>query len=487
MTIEERLRQALADEAAGHPASTTPYEEIHRRGRRRRIASAASSAVVLLAVVSLGVVVARSFPGPGPAAADTPTTVTTVAPTTTVPVATTPAPTNTASTTAASTTTPAAPATTVPPIPAMSWERLVEVDPGHVGALATDGSVYVRAGTISETEDGVADDAETPAVWVSEDARTWERVGEQAFAGIDGGIRGVTFGPAGFVAVGTGSRPTDTFSRGLVWTSADGRAWTPVADDEDAFVGSGFAVVEAVAAGGPGYVAVGWENPAGSDTNAVVWVSEDGRSWSRVEDPDLLGSPEGGTATDMVGVLQVDSGLIAFGSAVWVSPDGTDWSRIPRESFEELQSTPSARHGRAGLALGPMALDPSDGGLVVFRSGPRPEVWTSEDATVWVRTETPDASWNGDGDGVSAVASDGTVLLAAGWIDQPGSFTLWGSADGGTTWQRVESAALEASPGRILRAATTAWTGDRFVMVGDDCDLTAADCHPVTWIGAWTG
>jgi hypothetical protein len=368
----------------------------------------------------------------------------------------------------------------------MSWERLGEADPGHVGALATDGSVYVRAGAIWETVDGVAYGTETPAVWVSDDARTWERVGEQAFAGIDGGMSGVTFGPAGFVAVGTGSRPADTFSRGLVWTSADGRSWTPVADDEDAFAGSGFTVVEAVAAGGPGYVAVGWENPSGSDTNAVVWLSENGRSWTRVEDPDLLGSPDDGASADMVGILRIESGLIAFGSAIWVSPYGRDWSRMPRESFEGLESPPSSRYGRAGLALGPMALDPSDGGLVLFRSGPRPEVWTSEDAMEWIRTETPGESWSGDGDGISAVDSDGTVLLAAGWIDRPGSLSLWGSGDGGTTWQRVESAALEVSSGRILRAAALASTGNGFVMVGNDCDLTEADCHPVTWIGAWT-
>jgi hypothetical protein len=133
-----------------------------------------------------------------------------------------------------------------------------------------------------------------------------------------------------------------------------------------------------------------------------------------------------------------------------------------------------------------MELDPSDGGLVLFRSGPRPEIWTSEDATAWARAGTPDEAWNGDGDGASAVASDGTRLLVAGWIDRPGSLSLWGSGDGGTSWQEVESAALEGSPGRILRAAALTWTGDRFVMVGEDCDLTEADCHPVTWIGAWT-
>jgi len=126
------------------------------------------------------------------------------------------------------------------------------------------------------------------------------------------------------------------------------------------FGGPGIQQMMSVVAGGPGLVAVG--SSAGgptdinySQTDAAVWTSSDGWTWSRVpHDPMVLGrsyeiprlSDIGGNE-EMMSVIAAGPGLIAVGftgiddwgwdAAVWTSPDGFNWSLSPRPDSSDLR------------------------------------------------------------------------------------------------------------------------------------------------------
>ena len=127
-------------------------------------------------------------------------------------------------------------------------------------------------------------------------------------------MRDITPGGPGLVVVGDGA----------VWTSPDGRRWTLAADEAT----WGYAVTE----GGPGLVAVGEADGDCCDlslgaSNAAVWTSPDGTTWSRVpSQADVLGGP-GPQA--MYSVAAGGPGLVPTGSglALWNRPDGVDLGR----------------------------------------------------------------------------------------------------------------------------------------------------------------
>ncbi len=110
-----------------------------------------------------------------------------------------------------------------------------------------------------------------------------------------GRIEAVTAGGPGFVAVGRGCVNTGAdlpTCEGVVWTSTDGKAWqrTPAGDPTDtgaSFPTSGPEIgMFDVAAGGPGIVAIGYA--ARPDMAATIWFSSDnGASWERAKIGDV--------------------------------------------------------------------------------------------------------------------------------------------------------------------------------------------------------
>jgi hypothetical protein len=118
-----------------------------------------------------------------------------------------------------------------------------------------------------------------------------------------------------------------------VWLSRDGIEWEPVASD--ALGGDGDQQVNSLTALGTMLVAVG-EDTIGEDGDAAVWVSSDGRHWTRVADP--TGALGGPGSQQMSSVASSESLLVAGGTeivgnevnaAIWTSPDGTTWTRSP--------------------------------------------------------------------------------------------------------------------------------------------------------------
>ncbi len=71
-------------------------------------------------------------------------------------------------------------------------------------------------------------------------------------------------------------------------------------------------LMHSVTAGGPGLVAVGWDE-SGGDSDAAVWTSPDGITWSRVPHDEAVfgGEADAGMSTVTAG----GPGLVAVGAS----------------------------------------------------------------------------------------------------------------------------------------------------------------------------
>jgi len=185
----------------------------------------------------------------------------------------------------------------------LAWD-LVGFGPAFEGAIAygTAGSQerVVVVGATGERGQG-------PAVaWVSEDGTTWTRVDSPAFS--DGTMRGVAHTGDGFVAVGA-SLADD---RAAAWSSTDGRTWEP-APAQAALENHGRPIrMTAVTADPRGLLAGGLVSDAGNGSG-VVWRSADGRAWERVPTQVSM------SGASLAGVLMTERGPVAVGTAG--SPD----------------------------------------------------------------------------------------------------------------------------------------------------------------------
>jgi hypothetical protein len=199
------------------------------------------------------------------------------------------------------------------------WQGMTSVTTGGPGFVAV-GRAWPDAGDV------------VAAVWTSTDGRVWSRVphDEAVFGGLsDQVMSSVTAGGPGLVAVG------QDWSGGhgdaAVWTSVDGLVWSRVPHDEAVFGGPSDRLpsersMSSVTAGGPGLVAVGYDW-SGGDQDGAVWLSTDGLVWSRVpRDRAVFGGP---SIQSMLAVAAGGPGLVAVGcdssgddqdAAVWVSP-----------------------------------------------------------------------------------------------------------------------------------------------------------------------
>lgn len=223
-----------------------------------------------------------------------------------------------------------------------------------------------------------------PVVWTSPDGLNWSRVPyDEAIFGIREGVHwtsmaSVTAGGPGLVAVGGDSRGSDGRGGAAVWTSVDGITWSRVPHDEAVFDGW----MSSVTAGGPGLVAVGWD-----DMGAVVWTSVDGTTWSRVpHDQEVFGAASmtsvtaGGPGLVAVGTEGNPEGAQVVNAVVWTSGDGITWSRVPYDEavFGTQQPSLPALEMRSITASGSRF-------VAVGSNGQHPTFGaTRSDAAVWV-------------------------------------------------------------------------------------------------------
>lgn len=348
------------------------------------------------------------------------------------------------------------------------------------------GLVVLGGNLIAVGSDTAGGDGDA-AVWTSSDGTTWVRVphDEAVFGGPgDQAMGGVAAGGQGAVAVGTDESGGD--SDAAVWTSPDGITWTRVAHDEAVFGGDEYQGMWAVAAGGPGFVAAGTD-ASGGDGDAAVWTSPDGTTWTRVPHDEAVFGGSGGQW--MFGVAAGDLGVIVVGSddmggygdaAVWTSTDGLTWARVP--NADGVFGGPGYEM-MSGVAIG-------DFGLVAVGSawfGPewiRAAAWTSRDGETWTRAPDAPALVGNDAKSVSmrAVAVSGTGVVAVGIeFSQESDPAVWTSPDG-LSWTRfADPAANLTRPGGQAMKAVVAMP-EGLVAIGTDGIVGYTDVDAAVWV-----
>ncbi|MGQ0826524.1 MAG: hypothetical protein ACT4OX_16100 [Actinomycetota bacterium] len=174
--------------------------------------------------------------------------------------------------------------------------------------------------------------------WTSPDGRSW-RVHSGRGEPFGGEIRSAlavgSDGTRVVVAGHSSGGPLPGYRDATLWWSDDGEVWNRVGDG-GALSGSGNEEIHAVARGGRGWVAVGFDengDPAIVDTRGAVWFSPDGTTWERIpHDEALFGGP--GEVVEIRALVATDQGYVAAGNwrgdhapsaAVWTSRDGRAW------------------------------------------------------------------------------------------------------------------------------------------------------------------
>ena len=248
---------------------------------------------------------------------------------------------------------------------------------------------------------------------------TWERIDALPGAGDSTAVAAVARGGPGFVAIG--------YDPGIgtpIWSSPDGRTWTGVPQPPEITT----AAMADVTTDGQRLVAVG----RGDTTNvehhvAAAWISEDGAAWRHVADsPELDGG-------QMIDVIATENGFVAVGgiiaadaAAVWTSPDGEVWQRAGADApdFEHASMWAVSEGGPGYVAVG-------------WRRNPEPDlaVWTSGDGDDW--TLTPELPGAAGFQGRAIAGIDGELVIVGDLVGG-GEAAVWRSADG-TTWERVAS------------------------------------------------
>jgi hypothetical protein len=207
--------------------------------------------------------------------------------------------------------------------------------------------------------------------------------------------------------------------------------------------------VTGIAAGGPGFVAVGFDG----GKRAVVRVSADGRAWSAVESTSFANAT-------MIGVTRIGGRLVAFGrdvtseervhAAVWTSSDGTSWRRAAESpAFEESQLIAAVPGGPGIVAVGGMPHRDTAA------------MWVSPDGEAWERVATFAQSF------IWSVAAGGPGFVAIGWrrTDPHLRAAVWTSADG-RTW----TAAPPLPHDEAVQLRAVAAVRGTLVAVGDHTD-----------------
>ncbi|MGW0432709.1 hypothetical protein ACWDV4_09210 [Micromonospora sp. NPDC003197] len=258
---------------------------------------------------------------------------------------------------------------------------------------------------------------------------TWRQVGEDRLVEVPAafelyggpeavGVSRIAGGPAGWLIVGNRTRGAATWvSRGSpqAGTSALDAAGFDLVDGASDLTSDERGrtmAFDAVATAG-GWLVVGGLTPAGRiDSQPLVWLSADGRSWRRLAVPDF----GDGAMLQRVAVVHgvpVALGTRTDGFGAWYD-DGRGWVAAGRFGSVGGSGLPSVR----GVTV-------AGGRLVVAVSnGTTYELWGSTDrGRSWRRIVEPVAAVSAGGDsGVGAVAVGDQLLVT---VDDGGGADLW--------------------------------------------------------------
>jgi hypothetical protein len=190
----------------------------------------------------------------------------------------------------------------------------------------------------------------------------------------------IAAGGPGFVAVGGGIADDDA----TIATSRDGLDWTLIENLPDAHR----APIADVAAGPAGLVAVGPDFsavPAAGGSLAAAcevgngyllpafWVSADGTTWARARTSDPRAFPA------MAAVTRGDDRFVAVGgdvdSAAWTSADGASWERGSNQALAGVTMTDVAFHAGRFTAVGSKGCEAIGDEATVVATSPDGATW----------------------------------------------------------------------------------------------------------------
>ena len=216
-------------------------------------------------------------------------------------------------------------------------------------------------------------------IWVSRTGTRWTI--PRGAQGLDspGDQSARTIAVSGGVVVAAGSSVVQGNEDAAVWIRRRG-VWSR--SPSRWLGGPGAQHIDAVTAGGPGFIAVGSDGDQGT-----VWVSKDGVRWRRPihVDPVVAGA----TSAEIFGVTKSDQGFTAVGSevddgdvngAVWTSPYGITWTPVMKVRISALRD------------LGAQAVEDIawyEGRLVAVGHTANGSGGNNKDAAVWITSMLP--------------------------------------------------------------------------------------------------
>ena len=313
---------------------------------------------------------------------------------------------------------PSTPSAVPSPVGA-SWSPVTDLSAfgdGSVAAITLLGPKLVAVGSTP------AGGKTTAGVWTSADGLSWTRAHDVPSFG-QAEIDAVAGSGSRLVALGCPVGPEGCAGNPVarIWTSNDGVAWTPAAFSPG-FDPTG-RQYDAVTAGGPGYVAVGYDISGGFPqvpADASIVTSGDGSTWTPVAaNPGFKAATMGGVAA--AGATLVVVGQASNGApAVWTSSDGQTWSRAATSGLPTDAEVRDVAGGGPGV-------------IAVGREGGNAASWTSTDGRTW-RQGPPSGALAGAR--MLHIVTTSRRFIAVGTVSD-GSGAAWTSPDG-TSWTKLD-------------------------------------------------
>lgn len=302
-----------------------------------------------------------------------------------------------------------------------TWARVTGIEATEgtaIYAVAADGTRVVAVGA----------DGSGAAAWATIDGVHWTRAAAAAsLAGIAGGtaMTAVVAWRGGFVAAGRAQDAPAGSSVAAAWLSADGLTWRRVPDG--GFAAGAITGLAAGAAAGAGrIVAVGIAPPTTvrgiQHETSVAWVSEDGLTWRRVTAPSLSAGAMRAVAAGGPGFVAVGSGAADDRAMAWTSPDGIDWTAAPVGAAFLNYTLPIRAHAVVATGSGLVAVGwKSDGG------NGSAVAWRSPDGVRWMRLPDLPSFSGGEMDGVAIVGTELVAVGLTGYPDNDAAFAWTGA------------------------------------------------------------
>ena len=303
------------------------------------------------------------------------------------------------------------------------------------------------------------------ATWTSPTGAAWTRTAQLSPTALPTGAGSTTSSTGTTGAAGTGVGPAVTVNGVCTVRLPASSSSTPPGASSSSAVPTSAAATRYLAAS-VGAVSSQASTPSsspGTPATTIVtraagaWSTPTGISWRTAS---VGPAPPAGATASMSGCAAAGSTLAGFGTApasngapqpaVWRSGDGVTWTRTPVSAFGSGTPTPLV-----SLA--------TEGGDWLAAANPDP---TADPLQPGVAGARGPAATAGDDGGVGPAPSV-----------EDGREALWLSADGGTAWQLLDTAAAPWLGNQRSSIDLVAFVGATPVVVG------AADGQLVVWIG----